>query len=412
MIFESNGQLNDWAAAQGVEVVDAGQPLLSYDPVEGRYDYSAPPVRTVVDFIARHLSSLPLKVYRRGEDESRERVRVGPLAELIARPTPEPRPAMRFWYSLITDGLLTDRFLAVTEVRDGKLWLRRIPSRRWQVRSDFFDQVVGVRVFGADGVGVDVDASELVMDVGYATSSARGTSQLRTLRAVLAEYQESIEYRAAVNRNGPRSTFAVLRDKPWPDKDSRERFARGMRAFTSGGGSAGSSLLLEDGMKPERLDSFKPIDVGDLDARDKVKIDVANAYGIPAEMMGLREGNFSNLAAFFKALYGVHLRPYIVAFEQALNVGLVDLVQPGEGLYVEFDTDAQMRGTPETQYPALVRATGRPFLTTNEARDALNRPRIDGGDELITPLNVAVGGQVEPGDQEIYGQDPGDGPDE
>ena len=37
-------------------------------------------------------------------------------------------------------------------------------------------------------------------------------------------------------------------------------------------------------------------------------------------------------------------------------------------------------------------------MTTNEARRILNYPKLDGGDELVTPLNVATGGQPSPQD--------------
>ena len=37
-------------------------------------------------------------------------------------------------------------------------------------------------------------------------------------------------------------------------------------------------------------------------------------------------------------------------------------------------------------------------MTTNQARRILDMPAIDGGDELITPLNVLTGGQPSPQD--------------
>ena len=37
-------------------------------------------------------------------------------------------------------------------------------------------------------------------------------------------------------------------------------------------------------------------------------------------------------------------------------------------------------------------------MTRNEARAMLNLPAIDGGDELVTPLNVLTGGQASPND--------------
>ena len=49
-------------------------------------------------------------------------------------------------------------------------------------------------------------------------------------------------------------------------------------------------------------------------------------------------------------------------------------------------------------------ATGRPFMTTNEIRARMNLPPVAGGDELVTPLNVLVGGQTSPQDGETEGR--------
>ena len=404
-VFSSLGALNDWASANGIELVDPGEPLLSYDPDSPGKGYKQPPIRTVVDFIARNVASLPLKVYRHNGDDSRERVRDSMLADVIADPWDSPLPPMRFWYSLIADGLLADRMLATVALdSSGTVRLRRIPPRRWQVVADSTDQIVGVRLFEGDGVTRDIDIHDdsIILDVGYAFSSAKGLSQVKTLTSVLKEYAESIDYRAQVNKKSARAPFVVLRDKPWPDKDSHDRFQNGMSNFVNDGSSAGSGMVLEDGMKVETLTAFKPIDVADLDARDRVKIDVANAYGIPAELMGLREGNFSNLDAYRQMLFGTYLRPYITAFEQAVDRGLRGYAEPGE--YVEFDLDAQMRGNPEVQYSAMSTATGRPFMTTNEIRARMNLPPVDGGDDLVTPLNVLIGGQSSPQDGRTSGR--------
>ena len=66
--------------------------------------------------------------------------------------------------------------------------------------------------------------------------------------------------------------------------------------------------------------------------------------------------------------------------------------------YIKANIDAKLRGTMSEQYQALSTATGRPFMTTNQARRILDMPAIDGGDELITPLNVLAGGQPSPQD--------------
>ena len=43
-------------------------------------------------------------------------------------------------------------------------------------------------------------------------------------------------------------------------------------------------------------------------------------------------------------------------------------------------------------------ATGGPWMTRNEARAMQNRPPLEGGDDLIVPLNVIAGGQASPND--------------
>lgn len=399
-VFQSNGSFSEVAVSGDLEWVEPGAPI-EYPFIGARRGYDLPPVRTVVDFIARHVSGMPLKVFRR-DGEARERVRDGDLAELVREPWSSPLPTRRFWYSLIADGLLTDRMLAVYDQTSHEL--RRIPPQRWKVRKGDFDQLVGVRVYGEQGDFTDLDVGDesMILDVGYAFSGATGAAQTQTLRRILDEYRESVEYRASVNKKSARMPFVVTRDRAWDSEESRNRFNRGFQAFVSGGASAGSGFLLEDGMGVESLNMFKPIDVGDLDARDRVKVDVANAYGIPAEIMGLRPGNFSNLEAYRQMLYGTYLRPYIGAFEESINRGLAAFARPGE--YVECDLDAQMRGNPEAQYAAMSTATGRPFMTTNEIRARMNLPPVDGGDDLVTPLNVLTGGQTSPQDGQTGGR--------
>jgi hypothetical protein len=58
----------------------------------------------------------------------------------------------------------------------------------------------------------------------------------------------------------------------------------------------------------------------------------------------------------------------------------------------------KLKGDFDQETRALVSATGGPFMSRNEARARRNLPQIDGGDELIVPLNVTEGGQGSPFD--------------
>lgn len=400
LIFSSMGKLNDWAAAEGITVTDPGIPLLAYNALQNGEGLNSHPIREVTDFIARHISSLPLKVYRRKDDGSRERVRDTVLARLVTNPSGNPAiTPSQFWYSIIQDGLLADRFLILIEHDHDDIRLVRVPTRRWEVITNQLDEPVGVKVmFGADSETFELRKDDIILNVGYAHSSGKGDPKPSRLKAILSEYESSLEYRRQINKKGLRAPVIIERKEPWSSPESRERFQRGMKEFIGNGSSTGSGILLEDGMTMHTLDMFKPIDMNDLEARDKVKIDIANAYGIPAEIIGIRQGNFSNLTAFKQMMYGTYLDPYIVQLEQTLNITLRPQLGEDDNVYIEFDRDAQLRGDPAAQYQALVTATGRPIFTTNEAREILNKPKVEEGDGIVTPLNVLVGGQTSPYD--------------
>ena len=92
-----------------------------------------------------------------------------------------------------------------------------------------------------------------------------------------------------------------------------------MRAYRKGGGKDGGWPLLEDGMEIVTVDAFKPVDMADLDARDRIGIAVCNAYHISPENVGIRTGNKSSVEAYKDQLWNVELSPYVVQLEQQLN---------------------------------------------------------------------------------------------
>ncbi|QOV99518.1 phage portal protein [Rhodococcus pyridinivorans] len=407
--FQTLGELSTYLDSRDaiIDVADPGIPLTDFGTSlvdEAAILRNQPSIRKVTGFIARHVSTVPLHVFQRLDDTDRQRVTDHDLA-LVMR---EPRPrvtAVRFWRDVMMDYLIHDRWCLVWNYeRDGRLTLTRIPARRMKFKADGIGQIVEVRVTQADGTIVSIDPEQCILDVGYSTrSGANGISPIETLHDLLAESAEAVKYRRSVWQNGARIPQVVKRPaeaKPW-GKDGRSRFLRGLEAFRKGGGKEGAWLLLEDGMELGEAASFRPRDTLDLDGRKLTDIEVANAYHVPPELIGAREGTYSNVEAFRQMLYGDVLGPWLVAIEQALNTQLVPQVSaPEDRLYVEYAVEAKMRGSFLEQAKVGQTVVGAPTFTRNEWRARMNLPRIDGGDELITPLNVLTGGQASPTDVE------------
>jgi hypothetical protein len=84
--------------------------------------------------------------------------------------------------------------------------------------------------------------------------------------------------------------------------------------------------------------------------------------------------------------------------QQRINAFLLPMIGASPDTYVEFYLDEKLKGSFEERASILQSAVGGPWMTRNEARADNNLPPLNGGDELIVPMNVTEGGQASPQD--------------
>lgn len=391
----------------GIPVMDPGTPLEFWRNGERsqveHFWRTQPNVRKVVDFIARN-AAIPMHAYERVSDTDRQRISGEPLSNVLSSPRKGVGP-FRFWHSVISDGLLYDRWCLLKDYSSGSLELVQVPSWRLRIEVDALRRVTGLRYWaGDDGrltgddAWIPIDLDEAIFDYGYAPRTA-GLSPIETLRDILDESAEAVAFRREVWANGVRGREYLKRPKeaPW-SPEAYERFKTGMSAYQKGGSSAGGVPLLEDGMEFANREAMTSKDALDLDGRALTSIECAAAWHIAPELVGARQGNYSNVREYRQMLYRDSLGPYIWPIEQAINAQLVPDLANGRSVYVEANIESKLRGSFEEQAEITSSAVGAPWTTRNEARARMNMPPVDGGDELVTPLNVLVGGQASPRD--------------
>lgn len=391
----------------GIPVMDPGSPL-DYWTRADLEDFwrTQPNLRKVIGFVARSVATIPLHTHERVSDTERKRITDHKLPRTLSRPQPRVG-AYRFWESVLSDGLLYDRWAVMKEWQDdGSIHLVQVPSWRLRFRTDPLRRVTDAAIWVGDSTEVEavengwvhLDLDNLIFDHGYAPRTA-GLSPVETLKDILDEGAEAVQYRRDVWKNGGRASQYIKRpmDAKW-SPEHRQRFVSGLRKFKAGGGEAGGFMLLEDGMEAGSLPHPLSKDVHDLEGRELSAAEVASAFYVAPELIGIREGNFSNVDAFRQSLYRDSLGPYITAWEQAVNIGLTDDLAEGRNLYVEANVESKLRGSFLEQAQVAQSVVGAPSMTRNEYRALQNQPPIEGGDDLVVPLNVLVGGQASPRD--------------
>lgn len=359
-------------------------------------------VQTVINFLGRNIASLGIHLFERLGDTDRQRITDHPVARLLSRPHPR---VTRYSYfdALVRDVGIFERHLSVkVKLQDGTTGgLIRIPPTMFTPMGGDWMFPEAFEIKGSQGKKV-VAASDTFHILGYSPNGdIGGVSPIESLRAVLAEEYEAARQRAQAFRNGARVNGYIERPKeapPWSGP-ARERFRAGWRGQYGGGGSdAYGTPILEDGMKFVAATQTSR-DLQYIESRKLTREEVASAYFIPPPMIGLLDhATFSNIKEQHKHLYQDTLGPWLQRIQQELMLQLFSEFPGTDNLYLEFNLEEKMRGSFEDQAAQLQTATGGPYLTRNEARAILNRPRVEGGDELIVPLNVITGGQASPTD--------------
>ena len=364
---------------------------------------SQPSVRKVVSFMASTVAALPWRVYR-AEDGGRERLHDSPAETLVRRPT-------RFTSSAdLVTGLALDWLLygsACAVLVDEEIV--RVPAPLLMLSTDVFGRVNDVATV-AGGETVSLSDLPVALMHGWDPDGSGAVAPVRTLRALLSELSEAEGWRRRMWTDVPRVAAQVTRPKDAPrwSEEKRDRFLQAMADFKSST-SGGSIPVLEDGMKLESAPQVQP----DLSSASRVRtltdIEVAGYFGVPPELLGMREANYGGYAALRRDLYTRVLGPLIGRIEDALNAEIVPALAGGDtAVYGVLDRTEAQDGTLLERVQALQSATGGPVMTRAEARERLDLPYLEGTEELIVPLNVVQGGQASPtdsGSQNLEGAD-------
>lgn len=361
-------------------------------------------VRMVVGFLARNIAQVNVHAFTMQADGDRERLgRTAPLSQLLLCPGGRPNGATGYesMRDLVADVCLWERWAARFALSDTGPTIVRLPPKMWKFKRDALNRPAAIVTASSSGELTEQPLDGFVWLDGY---PCPGEKPLEYLAALLAEEQESQNYRIELWRKGARLGGWIERPSaapPWSEQ-AKGKFRQGWREYAAGGARPGETPILEDDMKYHEVkEAITPESAQQLEARKFSLAEAAAAFYVPPVFVGLLDyTSHSNVDAYHEILYSDTLGPWFQQIQQAWNIRLVHRPQLGtdELTFVEFNVGEKLRLSFEKQMSILQSAVGGPFVLRNEARQRINLPKIAGADELIVPLNVVTGGQASPTD--------------
>lgn len=398
----SSPQWGSWPAS-----LQLGTRWVSYSAMYRRQHW----VRTCVDKRAGLLAFLPLKVYRHDE-LNRPEAPDDPYARLLARPNVR-QSRNAFWRDVqATYDIYGESFIGKLRDEGGRpeqlvilhpTSMHECEERDGTLTWEFDNGRVRV---------TNIRESDLIHLRTYNPDSyTRGLSKLESLRSTLENEDAALRAQSAFWRNGARPGVALTHPGTLSQK-AGERLKMRWDEVAAGADKTGTTVVLEEGMKPEVL-SLSAEESQYIEARKLNREEVVAGYDMPPPAVHILDhATYSNVTQQLRSVYRDTMAPITVALESDLETQLRASVRPGasgpdfsEDVYAEFLLDGVLRGDFEQRADAYQAAINSGWTTPAEVRKLENLPFIEGSDRLfinstMIPLEAATepadDGQAEP----------------
>lgn len=355
-------------------------------------------LHAVVSFLSASVAQLPLRVYVRDGENDRKRDRTSAAAKLLWLPNPD-QTCYEFIESLIMEYFLMGSvFVWVLPDADTESGYQlRIIPREWIIDtiSDTSYAPDKIRISAKTGSIVEVPRDMFVQFRMYNPGNPGGyQSPISALKQTLTEQVNADRFRTDIWKSSGRFNAYMTRPanvQPWDD-EQRKAF---LKAFREGWGREGENKgkipLLEDGMEIKPY-QFNAKEAQYAETKQLSREDVAAAYHVnPSLIWHTSTQTYASAKDNARALYADCLGPTLQMIQQRINAFLLPMIGADPNTYVEFYLNEKLKGSFEERASILQSAVGAPYMTRNEARADNNLPPVDGGDELIVPLNVNNG---------------------
>lgn len=359
-------------------------------------------VYTAISKITTACGSVEWNLFKktRGRKSDWEELEQHPLLDLLHRPNPM-QSTSEFIESLVG----FKKIAGNSYVEASKPSSNRPPLELWPVRPDKMRIVPGTKGYPlkfefkyGDRVKYwDVDQITLKSDILHMKTfnpvdDWYGLSPIQAMLLSMDQYNAGQRWNLSLLQNEARPSgilqMAVTKDNPRGSlTDTQYQQLKAQVEEKTGPFNSGRPMILQGGLEWKQM-ALSPKDMDFLQLKSTTANDIAVAYGVPAELLGLGTKTFANYKEARLAFYEDTVLPTLGSLRDSFNQWLAPMF--GDDLYIDYNEDSidALVEKREQKYTSLQQST---FLTINEKREAAGYERIEGLDVIQvgqTPLHI------------------------
>ena len=374
--------LDRMLGAVGLERRNRGEPSDPYWPnmaalrgngVTPRSAESVSAVYACTQAIAETIASLPLILYRRTEDDGRDRAKDHPLYKVLHDMPNDMQTALEFREMMQASVLLRgNAYAEVMRGNDGQVReLKPLHADHVQVLTLDTGRLA-YEHFDAKGGKRRLLQEEVFHLRHRSDNGVLGVSPISASREVVELAISEREHGNSTFRNGTKLS-GILKFPGKLNQTQRDTIGNSWSSQYAGAGNAGKTPILEEGVDYSPL-SMTLSDAEWIAARQFSVEEVCRLFRVPPTIVGdLRHGNFSNSVEMSRQFVTLTLRRHLAMWEQSIARCL--LTDAGRRVYfAEHSVEGLLRGDSLARAQFYERAIADGWMDAEEVRRLENLP--------------------------------------
>lgn len=341
-----------------------------------------------VRIISTSVAGLPLGVYERKADGSRDDARSLPVYDIVHTSPNDDMTAFQFWQAMVASMLLWgNAYAEIRRIGGRVVSIEFLLPSKMELECDDNGRL---RYFYTPPKGGrrPIARTDMLHIPGFTLDGRIGLSAISYGANIFGAAISADEAASNTFRNGLLPTVAFKVDRILKP-EQRDDFREYVKAV-SGAMNAGRSPVLEQGVTPETI-GINPVDAQLLESRSWSVEEVCRFYGVPPWMIGHTDKG-SN--------WGTGLEQQMIAFltfcissftsqiQQCVNKRLLTPAER-QRYYAEYSLEGFLKADSAARASFYSTMVQNGIYSRNDCRVRENLPRVEGGDVLTAQTNLA-----------------------
>lgn len=372
-----------------------------------------PVVGQCLDLLSGAIAQMPVYLYKQNKDGSSTEIEGDNRVKLLNVSPSKHIGAYQFKKQIVRDYLIHGGgYSSIEKVNEDDFGfdveeLYYLPKRNLNIRTTKSDYKPTSAKFDITSDGDGTQTKSTITTLGEdkvlrvlrdSEDGFKGIGLLKTGKEIFRQALHEAQFMNGIYERGAFPS-GVLMVNSRLNQDALNRLRESWNNLYSGSSNNAKTPVLEEGVEYKPM-QHSPADMQLNEARKNTKSEICNLFGVPESLITTAANKYNSIEQNNLHLLKHALAPIINAFEDGLNISLLDETEQGE-YFFEFDVEQLSRATEKERIESFVTGVNGSILTINEVRQKLGYDKVTGGDDLLMSQGK-VAMNTETGKKEVF----------